>query len=879
MDHRTRVLDGAYEPSEIEPSWLDTWHQQGVFDSVARIEAGDPFCIILPPPNVTGALHMGHALNSTIQDVLIRYHRMRGQSVLWQPGIDHAGIATQTVVERNLRKQGKERLEIGRDAFLEEVWRWKEQSGNQIVGQLRRLGASCDWDRLRFTMDVHSSRAVREAFVQLYEQGLIYRGTYLVNWCPSCKTALSDLEVEMEEIDGGLYELHYPVPDGSMTLTVATTRPETMLGDTAVAVHPDDDRYKHLIGTTLVLPIVDREIPVIADDHVDPEYGTGVLKVTPGHDFNDNEIGSRHDLPLISVLDENATIVDGFGELSGLDRFAARKKVLELLGSKGLRGETETLRHAVGHCYRCQTIVEPFLSDQWFVKTEPLAQAVLERVDNKETEFQPDQWEKVFRQWLENIRDWCISRQIWWGHRIPVWTCQSCGHQQAHREDPESCPECRGLYEQDTDVLDTWFSSGLWPMSTLGWPDQTPELDKWYPTSTLVTGFDILFFWVARMMMMGVHFTGKVPFSNVVLHAIVRDEDGEKMSKTKGNVIDPLELIDQYGADALRFTLTAMTTLGRDIRLNTNRIEGYRHFANKLWNAGRFVLRTVGDEEVVPVEPSHPFNRWIWAEIRAASGKASNQLENFAFNDYAQTVYDLAWNRFCDWYIEGSKTLADESEELRRETHATLVYAFRELLRLAHPAMPFLTEELSAALPGSGKSPVALQSFPSGSAFAGDDGLIAEFDILYQSVRSVRNIRAENGLPPGKPLDVALNVAEDSTLVSPEWLPLFTSLAKVDKLLVEPDPTIYGARVSSAEFQIWVPLHGLVDIESELERVEKQLKAAEADLGKVNGKLSNQGFVDKAPAEVVAKERARQSELQDLVDKSMSHLDELRRFV
>jgi valyl-tRNA synthetase len=878
---RNDVLENAYDPTRIEEPRLQRWLDSAAWAADPG-KSGAPYCIVIPPPNVTGALHMGHALNDTLQDILIRWRRMSGDAVLWQPGLDHAGIATQTVVERELRKEGIERTAMGRNAFIERVWSWKQQYGDRIVEQLKRLGCSADWDRLRFTMDAHSSKAVREAFVRLYDEGLIRRGTYLVNWCPHCRTALSDLEVEPEERDGAMHEIRYPLADGSGHITVATTRPETMLGDTGVAVNPDDPRYAAFIGREIELPLVGRRIPVVADAHVAADFGTGALKVTPAHDFNDAEIGARHGLPAISIFDEDARIVDGYGEFSGLDRTAARARVIERLEASGLLGEITPIRHAVGQCYRCSTTVEPFLSPQWFVSAKPLADRVLAELDAGRVRVLPEQWDKVLRQWLENIKDWCISRQIWWGHRIPVFTCDNCGHVGAFREDPTECPECAGAMQQEDDVLDTWFSSALWPMSTLGWPDETPDLARWYPNAALVTGFDILFFWVARMLMFGLHFRGEVPFRDVVLHAIVRDEHGEKMSKTRGNVVDPLDVIAEHGTDALRFTLASMTHLGRDIRLAPKRVEGYRHFANKLWNATRYVLRAV-PEPVAAVAPAHPFNRWIVAALDDAARRAGEALAVYGFGEYCQTVYQAAWEHFCDWYIEGAKTLLrSDDAALRSETQATLVSGLETLLRLLHPVMPFVTEELAEALPqGADGTPLSRRAFPAGRPAdeLADD--LAAFGAFAEAVRGIRNIRGENGLPPAQAVDVLLTAAPDSPLADPAWQPLLIDLARirtVQRIQADQAPR-FSATAAAASFQLWVPLEGLVDPAGEIERLTKLEQQARSDRDKAERKLANESFVERAPAEVVEEERRRLVDWTQALERLSAHLAMLRAVV
>ncbi|MFP4072030.1 MAG: valine--tRNA ligase, partial [Desulfovibrionales bacterium] len=649
------TLPKGYEPKDVEEKWIDYWEEQESFTPDPNAP-GEPYSIVIPPPNVTGSLHMGHALNLTLQDILCRYHRQKGDKVLWVPGMDHAGIATQNVVERALAAKGKSREDLGRDEFIEQVWKWKEEYGGKILNQIQRMGASVDWSRMRFTMDEGLSRAVREVFVRLFEEGLIYRGDYIINWCPRCRTALADLEVDFKEVEGGLYHIRYPLCDGSGEVVVATTRPETMLGDTAVAVHPEDERYTDLVGKDVELPLTGRRIPIIADAYVDRKFGTGCLKVTPAHDMNDFELGRKHGLDLLQVIDAEGRMSPESGEAyAGLERIECRKKVVENLKDQNFLKKQERHVHNVGHCYRCNTAIEPYVSRQWFVKVAPLAKAARDGVAQGETQIYPPHWDKTYYEWMDNIRDWCISRQIWWGHRIPAWTCQECGTLVVAKEDPTECPQCfsHQLVQED-DVLDTWFSSALWPFSTLGWPDKTKELETFYPTSVLVTGFDILFFWVARMMMMGIHFMGKVPFHHVYIHALVRDAQGKKMSKSTGNVIDPLLMIEKYGTDAFRFTLTAFAAMGRDIKMSEDRIEGYRHFINKIWNASRFALMNLeeGHHEPLPTEVKSFANRWMLHRLEEVKVDIGSAIEEYRFNEAAQTLYQFVWHEFCDWYLE-----------------------------------------------------------------------------------------------------------------------------------------------------------------------------------------------------------------------------------
>ncbi|MCA1990417.1 MAG: valine--tRNA ligase, partial [Desulfarculus sp.] len=699
----TNQLEKSYEPREVEERWYRYWEENQLFRADPA-SPKPPYSIVIPPPNVTGQLHLGHALDNTLQDILCRFKRMRGHEVLWMPGTDHAGIATQNVVERELAKEGLSRHDLGREKFIERVWQWKEEYGGKIINQLKRLGASCDWSRTRFTMDEGLSRAVREVFVRLYDEGLIYRGDYIINWCPRCHTALSDLESEHEPVQGGLYYIRYPFKNGKGHLTVATTRPETMLGDTAVAINPADPRYQDLADDTVILPLMNREIPVIKDGYVSLDFGTGALKVTPAHDPNDFELGKKHGLPALRVMDDSGRINAQGGAYAGLDRFEARKKVLADLEALGLLEKQEPLAHNVGHCYRCKTMVEPILSQQWFVKVEPLAAEALKAVQEGRTRIVPAMWTKTYYEWMTNIKDWCISRQIWWGHRIPAWYCD-CGEMIVSRTTPETCPKCKAsALRQETDVLDTWFSSGLWPFSTMGWPDQTPELAKFYPTSCLVTGFDILFFWVARMMMLGIKFMDRPPFHDVCIHALVRDAQGQKMSKSKGNVMDPLIIMDQFGTDAFRYTLAAFAAQGRDIRLSEERIAGYRNFVNKLWNAARFTLMNLeGDLEADPgLEPSLE-DRWIISRVNRAAAEAAAAIEDYRFNDAASALYQFTWHEFCDWYLELIKAPLYNAADPARQaaTRRTLREVFSRLLRLLHPLMPFVTEELWQRLPGA----------------------------------------------------------------------------------------------------------------------------------------------------------------------------------
>ncbi len=877
---------GAYDPQAIEPAWYARWEQERLFHADPASDK-PPFSIVIPPPNVTGSLHMGHALNNTLQDVLIRYKRMDGYETLWMPGTDHAGIATQNVVERMLAAEGTSREALGREAFIARVWKWKEESGGTIIRQLKRLGASCDWERERFTMDQGLSRAVREVFCRLYEQGLIYRGDYIINWCPRCHTALSDLEVEHEETRGRLWHIRYPAEDGSGGVVVATTRPETMLGDTAVAVHPDDARYAHLVGKTLVLPLVGRRIPVIADRAVDPEFGTGAVKVTPAHDPNDFLMGERHGLERVQVIGEDGVMTAQAGAYAGLDRYACRARVVEDLKAQGFLVEVEDHVHAVGHCYRCRTVIEPLVSRQWFVRIKPLAEKAIAAVRDGRTRIVPAQWEKTYFHWMENIRDWCISRQIWWGHRIPAFTCGDCGEMTVARTDPERCPQCgsRDL-TQEPDVLDTWFSSALWPFSTMGWPEDTPELRKFYPTSVLVTGFDILFFWVARMLMMGLWFMGDVPFRDVYIHALVRDEKGQKMSKSRGNVIDPLEVIDRYGADAFRFTLVAFAAQGRDIRLSAERIEGYHRFANKIWNAARFTLMNLEGFDpgapAVPLEERLPQDRWILTRLGETADQVRRWLDAYEFDKAAGTLYQFLWHELCDWYIEMAKRpLYGDSESRRLATQQTLVQVFDGVLRLLHPFMPFITEELWQRLPwpsflGNRPRSLVVAAYPRASDFPVDEQARRRVELVKEVVSAIRNIRGEMNVPPSRRIRAVVRGGGAPAKVVDEEREAIAALAGLEALDFldrgDPRPSQSAAAVVPG-LEIYVPLAGIVDLAAEEKRLRKEIGRLEADAERVARKLGNTRFLERAPAEIVEKERRKQAEIEEKLVKLRASLE------
>ena len=861
----TKELAKGYEPHDVEKRWYSEWETKGYFSAAATSDK-KPYSIVIPPPNVTGALHMGHALNNTLQDILCRWKRMQGYNVLRMPGTDHAGIATQNVVERQLAAEGKDRHDLGREEFIERVWKWKAESGGQIIGQLKRLGASCDWERERFTMDEGLSKAVRTVFVKLYEDGLIYRDNRLINWCPRCHTALSDIEVEHEDHKGHLWHIRYPVVgQPGRFVVVATTRPETMLGDTAVAVHPEDDRYRDLVGKRVILPLLDREIPVVADDYVDREFGTGVVKITPAHDFNDFEVGLRHGLDRINVLDESGVINAAGHQYEGLDRFAARSRIVAELDAAGLLEKIDDHPMSVGGCYRCKTVVEPYLSLQWYVKVAPLAERALDAVKSGKTRILPKQWENTYYDWMENIRDWCISRQIWWGHRIPAWFCDHCGQVTVAMEAPTVCAKCGSdELRQETDVLDTWFSSALWPFSTMGWPDQTPELKTFYPTACLVTGFDILFFWVARMMMMGLHFMDEVPFTDVYIHALVRDAQGHKMSKSKGNVIDPLTVIDQYGTDAFRFTLAAFAAQGRDIKLAEERIAGYRNFCNKVWNAARFTLMNLEgfDPDQVSYETLEfsQGDKWILHRLNETARIVDETLSGYRYNESAMALYQFTWSEFCDWYLELSKQdIYNGTPERKLATQYVLWYTLDSLLRLLHPFMPFITEEIWQALPGTKLTPTIMQApYPvpcEAQSFPQD---AADMDRIMAVISGIRNVRGEMEVPPSKQIAVILSCSSEATrrLLKHNESAII-SLARVSDLAIGLDiekPEDASIQVAG-DVQIFVPLKGLVDVAAEEERLLKEIGKIEKEIEMFSKKLESPAFVDRAPAEIVAKER------------------------
>ncbi|WP_339138027.1 MAG: valine--tRNA ligase [Candidatus Electrothrix sp. GW3-4] len=871
-------LPKAYAFEEVEQRWYEYWLEHKTF-SAEMTEGKDAFSIVIPPPNVTGVLHIGHALNNTLQDLLTRYHRMKGDNTLWVPGTDHAGIATQNVVERQLATEDKTRHDLGRDDFIKRVWQWREEKGGTIINQLKRMGASCDWDRERFTMDEGLSQAVREVFVRLYDEGLIYKGDYIVNWCPRCHTALADDEVEHDPTKGKLYHLRYPYADGSGSVVIATTRPETMLGDTAIAVHPDDERYAGLQEIGIRLPIVDRTIPVVLDHHVQRDFGTGALKVTPAHDRDDYEIGLRHDLERIKIMDDHGIMNEQAGKYAGMDRFACREQIVKDLEELGFLDKTEEYDHAVGKCYRCATVVEPTTSKQWFVSVRPLADKAVKAVREERIKLYPDTWYNTFYAWMDNIRDWCISRQIWWGHRIPAWTCQECGKLMVALETPEACIVCGNEdLEQETDVLDTWFSSALWPFSTLGWPEQTKELATFYPTSVLITSFDILFFWVARMMMMGLHFMDEVPFHDVYLHALVRDKHGKKMSKSTGNVIDPLDMIAQYGTDAFRFTLTAFAAQGREIKMDEERIDGYRRFINKLWNAARFAQMHIKESEpgIVavtekPAELALP-HRWILSRTEATIRDVRKALDGYDFNLIASAIYQFTWHEFCDWYVEWIKAdLFSDDVTKREQARGVLLCVLENILKILHPICPFVTEEIWSQLPGE-RGTIMLEAFPEANLAWQDTGADQSMQLLMDVISATRTIRSEADVHPSAKVHASIICADAGKRdLLNDFNNSLCSMTRSESLSIMETGTVpddAGHILTESGVEVFVPLKDLIDVEAELDKLARDRKKIEQELKRVQGKLGNEKFLNNAPADVVEKERGKLEELETRLAKN-----------
>lgn len=876
----------VYDPASVEKKWYEFWEKNRYFH--AEPEPGKkPFSIVIPPPNITGKLHMGHALDNTLQDILIRWHRMMGDNTLWMPGYDHAGLATQIKVEEVLKKEeGKTRFDLGREEFVKRVWAWKEEYGDRIINQLKCLGISCDWERKRFTMDEGCSRAVRETFVSLFEKGLIYKGTRITNWCVNCHTALSDIEVEHEDTPGHLWYVRYPVVGEEDTyLTIATTRPETIPGDTAVAVNPEDERYAKLIGKTLRLPILNREIPVIADSYVDTKFGTGAVKITPSHDPNDYEMGLRHNLPEIVVIGKDGVMTEEAGPFAGLERYECRKQIVARLKEEGYLVKIEEHSHAVGHCQRCHNIVEPLVSTQWFVKMQPLVKAAVDCVTDGRTQFVPERFTKNYTGWMENIHDWCISRQIWWGHRIPVWYCDDCGEMSASRTDLEKCPKCGSTHiHQDEDALDTWFSSALWPFSTMGWPDNTGLLKQFYPTSVLVTGYDIIFFWVARMLIMGMEFMKEIPFEKVFIHGLVRDSQGRKMSKSLGNGIDPLEVIEKYGADTLRFMLITGNTPGNDMRFYWERVEGTRNFANKIWNASRFALMNMeGYDKDAELAPYTLADKWILSRLQDTVKDVTGLLERFELGEAGRAIYDFIWSEVCDWYIEIAKPRLYNKEAAAERATAQHVLAtvLVSAMKLLHPYMPFITEEIYQCLPHEAES-IMISKWPVADESLVDPEAERGMNAIMDSIKAIRNMRAEVNANPGKKIPAIMLVSEDLREVVSHNDSYIKLLGGIDNLELRP---LNGEKPENAMaavvtgIEVYLPLAGLIDVEKETQRLSKELAAMEKDLQRAGGKLNNAGFLAKAPEDVIAKERAKYEELSgkiEAVKKRMAYLAELK---
>ena len=880
MEHSTEFeMEKVYSPQAIEDRLYGMWEESGAFVA-KRVEGKKPFTIVMPPPNITGQLHMGHAMDCLLQDAPTRYHRMKGDPTLWLPGTDHASIATEVKIVEQMRADGISKEDIGRDGFLERAWKWKEEYGGRINRQQRRLGASCDWSRERFTMDEGCNEAVREVFVNLYEKGLIYRGDRIINWCPECKTALSDAEVEYEEQASHLWHIRYPAVDGGEGVVVAATRPETMLGDTGVAVNPNDERYAALVGQKVLLPIMNREIPVVADDYVDMEFGTGAVKMTPAHDPNDFEVGQRHGLEVLRVTNDDGTMNSYAGRFEGMTQPECRKAVVAELEQAGYLVKIEDYTHNVGTCYRCHKTAEPLVSRQWFVKMEPLAKPAIEAVRTGKTKFVPERFSKTYYNWMENIRDWCISRQLWWGHRIPAWYCADCGETIVRREEPKACPKCGGAHlAQDEDVLDTWFSSGLWPFSTLGWPKDSEDVKYFYPTSMLVTGYDIIFFWVARMIFSGIEQMGETPFDTVLIHGLVRDDKGRKMSKSLGNGVDPLEIIDQYGADALRFSLAMGVSPGNDTRFSTEKVESARNFANKVWNASRFVLMNTQTRETIdPAELTLP-DMWILSRFQKAVEEISAHMESGDFGMAAQKIYDFAWNEFCDWYIELSKgRLMGEDEAAKSNVRAVLLYVLEGLLKLLHPFMPFLTEEVYQHLPGA-EGMLILAQWPEARAKFAFETQEQQMEGLMEIIRTIRNLRAEMNVQPSKRTHVTLipEAGWEDTLALAE--PFLQRLAWASDVAVATKEAAQMDKVVSAVCaagEIRIPLGDLVDFAKEIARLEKEAANMANEIARADAKLNNPGFTGKAPAALVEQEREKLKTNQSMLTSLQQRIAELK---
>ena len=882
-------INKKYEPQKIEKKWYKYWIENGYFSP--KIDKNKkPFTVLIPPPNVTNILHMGHVLNNTLQDVMIRYKRMTGVPTLWLPGVDHAGIATQNMVEKELAKEGKTRHEVGREELIKRIWKWKEEKGGRIIEQLKQLGASCDWNRQRFTMDEGLSEAVKEVFIRLYEKGLIYKGKRIINWCPRCVTALSNDEVEHEEKMGNLWDIKYPFKDGKGFVTVTTTRPETMLGDTAVAVNPKDKRYKNLVGKTVILPLINREIPIIADKYVDLEFGTGCVKITPAHDPNDYEIGLSHNLEQVIVMDEHAVMNKNAGkEFEGLDRFEAREKVVERLKELGLLGEIRQHKHAIGQCYRCDTPIEPYLSDQWFVKMKPLSKKAIKVVKEGKIKFHPQRWLKVYLHWMENIRDWCISRQIWWGHRIPVYYCQNCEEIVVAKEEPKTCPKCgHKEFKQDEDVLDTWFSSWLWPFSTFGWPNETADLEYFLPTNLLVTGPDIIYLWVARMIMATLEFKNKIPFDTVLLHGMVRDEKGVKMSKSLGNSPDPLDIIENVGADALRFSIIFASPKGQDSYYSNSILETGRNFANKIWNAYRFIMMNVEKIEGLPEKDELKLelaDKWIYSRLNEVIEKTRKNYESLRFNDAANILMDFIWKEFCSWYLELSKDRIYNKEDRKAQLTANyiLLDVLQTSMRLLQPIMPFIAEEIWQGIKKNfpmQEEALVIAAFPKKDKSWIDEKIDREMNLIQESITAIRNLRKQVNLSPGLEIEIVIKVTDKTQIeLLNQYQNYFLKLAKVSKMEIGLDIIKLKSSIAAVvqNIEIYLPLEGLIDIQKEKEKLEKQIKLLNNELGKIEGKLKNQKFLKNAPENIVTKEREKFEEVKTKFDKVKEILFGLNR--
>lgn len=883
MEKTELQMPTKYDPKAVEQKWNQFWLDHEFFKA-GKDQGKKPYTIVIPPPNVTGMLHIGHAFDFTLQDLIIRMKRMQGYDALWLPGTDHAGIATQAKVEEKLRQEGLSRYDLGREKFLERTWEWKHKYADTIRGQWAKLGLSLDYSRERFTMDEGLSKAVRHVFVSLYEKGLIYRGEYIINWDPAARTALSDIEVEYKEVKGALYHMRYPLQDGSGHIVVATTRPETMLGDTAVAVHPKDERYKDLIGKTVILPIVNREIPIVADEYVDMEFGSGAVKITPAHDPNDFEVGTRHDLPRVLVMDESGRMNENAGKYQGMDRFECRKQIVKDLQEQEVLFKIEEHIHSVGHSQRTDAVIEPYLSTQWFVKMKPLAEKAIEQQKSSDgVRFVPERFEKTYLNWIENIRDWCISRQLWWGHRVPAWYCENCGETIVQMDDPKVCTSCGHTHlKQDEDVLDTWFSSGLWPFSTMGWPEDTEDLKRYYPTDVLVTGYDIIFFWVARMIFTALEFKDQKPFKDVLIHGLVRDSEGRKMSKSLGNGIDPLEVIDQYGADALRFMISTGSTPGQDMRFHFERVEAARNFANKIWNASRFTIMNLDGFTIKDIDLSGKLStadQWILHRFNETVGEVTRLFEQYDFGEAGRVLTHFVWDEFCDWYIELAKLpLYGNDEHSKKTTKSVLTYVLDRTLRLLHPYMPFITEEIWQHLPHEGES-ITVAEWPVYNEGFDHPQAVKEMTLLMDVIRSVRNIRAEMNVSLGKKIEIMIkadNKENEEILFkgndyitkfcNPEKLGISTEIHLPEKVI--------SAVVTGAE--IYLPLAGLIDVEQEIKRLEKELETLNDEVNRVQKKLTNKGFTDKAPAEVIEKEREKEQDYLMKRDKVLARINELR---